>query len=239
MLLVIAALCLECVGLYSLYPVFDKLANQMSSTYRAIYPHHKKQYVLANLIKGSVLTVFSPAVFLFLYNHILFGTYDRTWLYILGSVYTCLDLVSVFKVPKLPTTTLCHHIAVLFLFLYTIQNDMEFNSYSRLIVVYGKFSCLAFSVNIFLGLRVLKPPQNFFYMRVFAFISFVNYLICCSMNWGYQIYYVIFDRTLFQTSGWIPFIVYLLLLAVISRDDVILMKYLFRTSRSNRIEIAL
>jgi hypothetical protein len=239
MFLVFASLLLECVALYHLYPVMDRLANQMSLTYRTIHPPHKKKYVLANLIKGGVLGLFSPAVFLFLYNHLLYGSYDRTWLYILGSVFTCLDLVSIFRVPKLPSTTLFHHIAVGFLFLYTVQNDMAFNSYSRLIVVYGKFSCLAFVVNLFLGMRVLKPPKNFFYMRVFAFFAFVNYLLCCIMNWSYQFYYVVIDRSIFYASGWASLVIYSLLIFTISRDDIILMKYLLRTSQSTRNEISL
>ena len=220
-------ICIECACLHLIYNNADKMMTYISQEYRYISPNHKKLYVLSNFIKGGFLILFSPSIILFLYNHIFYQEWNTTFLYMYGSIYTSMDLMSVIKVPKLPLTTIFHHITVCFFFVYVVLNNLEQRSFSRLIVVYGIFSSLAGMVNVFLAMRVLPSSNRSQLMRNMSIFSLVNYMACCILNWSYQFYYLFIDTILYHSYGVLPILLYTLTLFILIRDDLILMDYLY------------
>lgn len=229
-------LLLECVCLNIAYNKSDLLLNKLSEKYKNITPSHKKKYVLSNFFKGTILFILSPLTIDFLYNHIFNNEWNRSFLFLYGSMYTSLDLVSILKVPKLPMTTIFHHITVCLFYFYVVYTNMEKRSLSRLIVMYGTFSSMAAIVNIFLALRVLYKPSIYKTMRRLAVFSYINYILCCIPNWTYQFYYLFIDLTILNLYGVCSIFIYSITLLILIRDDLILIRYLYQLANSKSIE---
>lgn len=219
---------IECAALWGLYDVSHAYLERNYASFREINPSHKKWYVVSNLIKGGVLGLMLPLFYKILSGDLFGGVWDTDYVSHLGCVYASLDMVSVFRVPKLARNTLYHHLAVNGLFLYVLGNGADNGSFSRLIAIYAVFSALAFSVNMYLAIRVLSKDTRL--LKAMSSFCFVNYVACCAANWSYQLYHLIWTPHFFQAYGIVPVLAFCGMIAVVMWDDIILIRYLKQVS---------
>lgn len=215
---------LECVGLGKLFDYCYRYGEQHSANFKAISPSHKKWYVVSNLVKGGCLGLAAPMCLRMLILNIQTGYWQTEFLLQLGCLYAALDLVAIYKVPKLAKNTLYHHLTVNVLFIYTLTNLMSPDTFSRLIVIYALFSDLAALVNVYLGLRIVH--KNKLHLQYLSSICYVNYIVCCVLNWSYQIYHLCWTEKFYGQYGIIPVIIFGGFLFVVVSDDIILIRHL-------------
>ena len=173
-----------CVSL--LYPSFNYFFNYFK-WYKNITPDHKKQYFISNLLKGLILGIFTPFSYYILYEHLINNNWNKNNIKIMGSLYSSLDLVSIFFVKKMQTTTLVHHIMVQVFYLVSLfYFDFSKETIGNPIVIYAVFSVFAFIVNIYLALRLVTNK----FMKIIPTISSIIYQACCFLNWSYQLHWI-------------------------------------------------
>ena len=207
--------------IYVSYNPLDKLMNKYISNYRRITPIHKKKYVISNLIKAVILGLNSHIGIKFLYNYFKYGLWDLKTIKSFGAIYAALDMISMFHVEKMQVNTTIHHTMVQILYIIgLIVYNFNINTLANPMVIYAIYSGLAFSVNLYLSLRVFIKDDKF--LKRLKFLSYLVYIICCCQNWLYQGYFLktynnipLMDR--FVYGGIIMSIVY---------DDWVLIKYL-------------
>jgi len=213
-----------CGILYISYPTVHLLLNSLYSPYQEITPKHKQQYFISNIIKGTVLGYCSYNAITILYNFTN-GSWDLENIKYLGAIYASTDMVSMFKVEKMQTNTIVHHILVQILFLLSLFIfNFDVNTLSLGIVIYAIFSTLAFSVNLYLALRL--TIENDKIIKLLATISGIIYQCCCIINWLFQIYFL-FTRCDINV---IFRMIYLAVLGLIIFDDLVLIKFLIKNS---------
>ena len=189
-----------------------------------ISPVHKKWYVTNNLVKSFIFSFLSYHSYFLLKSYVVDNHWNNIEFQYLGCLYASIDMGAIIIVPKLSKNTLYHHIVVNILLLYALTNEMNINSFSLLIVIYALFSVLAFSVNFYLGMRILiKNPDTLSLLSSFCFI---NYIMCCVPNWSFQFYNLYFNDKLSNVYGIYPRLLFGLIILIIVYDDLVLMKYL-------------
>lgn len=220
------------IFIYSFYftslTIFSKLFYNFLDinieNFNQITPVHKKWYVVSNLIKSIIFSFMSYHCYFLIKNILFYDKWDNVELLYLGCLYASIDMVGIYIVPKLAVNTFYHHLVVNLMFLYTLLNDMSENTFSKLIVVYALYSVLAFSVNFYLGLRVITKNKKI--LELLSSFCFVNYVFCCIPNWSFQFYHLCFNDLYIKFYGFIPVSFYSLLMMVVIYDDLVLMKYL-------------
>ena len=73
---------------------------------------YKRKYVLKNLVKSSVLFVWSPAALHIIKDTLIHGIWDNDFLHVVGSFYALTDFMSLVMVRGLPSATVVHHVCV-------------------------------------------------------------------------------------------------------------------------------
>jgi hypothetical protein len=214
----------ECFALSKIFDLCYKYGNEYCSNFALINPPHKKWYVVANLVKGGSLLCAAPMCLRMLVLNIKTGYWQTGFLLNLGCLYAALDLIAIYKVPKLAPNTLYHHLAVNLLFLYTLTNLMSPDTFSRLIVIYALFSDLAALVNVYLGTRIIY--HNKLHLKYLSSICLVNYVTCCALNWSYQVYHLCWTEKFISQYGIIPVLLFGGFLFVVISDDIILIRHL-------------
>ena len=220
-----------CFGILILYPLVN-IILYFNTEYRLL-PYHKRCYVVKNIIKSFSLCL----IFIFSIQNILIPIFTKDewnndYLYITAAKYVSNDIVGLLIIPKLPKTTLFHHITTTILVLYSFNIDFSKDNVGRWMLIYKIMSCMSFGVNAYLGLRFLTNNKSNFFnkfvdrLRIF---SFYKYLGCCIINWSIHIYLIIMK--LQHGFMELPYYMYLILLIPIIRDDVILMTWLYNKSR--------
>ena len=218
---------LSCGLVTSLYYILYPFLNN-SNDFKNINPAHKKWYVISNLIKGYGLALITLPTLYILYNIYLFDTWNTHAVKTLGLIYSTFDTVSLYMVPKMQKNTIIHHYTVVILYLLCLTEDFAFDSLSRLIVIYGIWSSVAFSVNLFLAYRVLYP--NHIHLPKLREYALYIYILCCSFNWTYQFYYLFkFPLSIFT-------VFYSFLLYNIIFDDIVLINYLYNPKKKIKIQ---
>ena len=206
--------------------------------FSSIIPAHKKWYVVANLCKATVLSWFalSPgywnAVWSYFGNDVTITTTDIITMKRCAVMYVATDIVALYMVPKLPRSTILHHVvtATLTLVLAALnfqQNVLEWTGIfgmCKMGLVYGFFSTLAFPVNAYLGLRVVYP--NATWLPTLTTLSLVTYVICCGGNWPIQLFWLMKRVVQLQISFTI--LLQAGLFCVMANDDVVLIRWLIR-----------
>lgn len=217
---VIVALCMVLVR---------EVWNYLDPNFRAISPAHKKLYVVANLSKAILLGILtlSPRYWvgsLRFYDDAFQGIEIKRC----GIIYISTDFVALLLVPKLPKSTILHHIVTSLLALVIISMDLQMPGWNGLLgvakmgVLYGLFSSAAYPVNGFLALRVVYPKAK--WMPALVLLSLLTYLVCCFLNWGIHLVW------LWRILGNFEFSIYTLLYLVavyfMVTDDIVLIKWL-------------
>lgn len=148
------------------------------------------------------------------------------------AIFLVPDIVALFMVPKLPTTTLIHHVTtitsgfVIFSSNFKMKGFFGVLGFVKMGVFYGSFSSLAFPVNAYLGLRVVY--HNSKWIKLLCYISLIVYVIVCFVNW---IYHSVWLIGVIQAGDYSFFsVLYCIVFFLIVSDDIILIKWLLRKS---------
>ena len=113
-------------------------------------PKHKQHYFISNLVKGTILGIITPHSYFILYNYIFYNIWDLNEIKIMASLYASIDLVSMFQVNKMQTTTIVHHSMVqVFYIISLLCFNFDEHEISTPIVIYAIFSTFAYGKCIF------------------------------------------------------------------------------------------
>lgn len=207
------------------------LWDLVDPNFRCITPPHKKLYVVANLSKALMLAILtlSPRYWagsLRVYDDHFQGIETKRC----GIIYIATDFVALFLVPKLPKSTLFHHLVTSFMAVIVTSMPLETPGWNGLLgvakmaVLYGLFSSAAFPVNAYLALRVVYPKAK--WMPALIHFSLWMYLVCCALNWSIHIIWLFRLISNFQFS--IYPLLYLCAVYFMVSDDIVLIKWLIK-----------
>jgi len=217
--------------IYFLYYILDFLLTLFSPSYRNIQ-NDKKFYILSNIIKSSLLFIYSPLALEVLYQTIYLNYWDNTKIKNMGSLYSITDFVSLFMVENMNISTKIHHICVVIFYCVNIYNDYNNENVIRLIVIYAIFSTFSYVVNFILASRYFNI--QFSVKKNMNLLALIVYVICCSLNWSWNLYYLF---KLFYINNHISIFVYLFFVSFVIYDDIILIRWLnFKKNEYNNFK---
>lgn len=226
----VACLIVACSLLSVALIVAHFIWNKLDSRFASVSPVHKKWYVVANMSKCILLCVMctSSKYWVAVYRSYALDRFINIECKRTTVLYVATDAVALLLVPKLPTSTVVHHITTILLLAVHWGIDMTTKGWTGLIgvmkmmMVYGTFSTMSFSVNGYLALRVVYPKSSF--TNLLRRVALVTYIICCFGNWSlhllwfaYSIYNGYVSLFMLLYAGCIGFIVH---------DDIVLIKWL-------------
>ena len=208
LLIFIASCCLITVA-------YDVVDNQLS-----ILTHYlesdRKKYIQKNIVKGlylAILSVFATFYFFFLRR------WDNSVLQALAACYVSNDVMGLYLVEKLPTSTKIHHATSGVFLLASATIDFTTSHVGQLLVYYTYISSLSFCVNLYLALRLCFEIQPYWLENLHKFSKWW-YLTLCIMNWLTQLHLI---SSLNIATG-----LYTTMILLIVADDIILIKWLFK-----------
>ena len=213
-----------------------ELWNCLDSNFRSITPAHKKMYVVANLSKAALLAVLamSPRYWIGSYNCFILDEFKAIETKRCGIIYIVTDLVALFLVPKLPRSTVFHHVTTTIMSVIICSMNLQVKGWSGLLgvskmgVLYGLFSSAAFPVNMYLAFRVVYPKAKWLYG--FAMFCLFTYVICCALNWSIHGVWLI--RILFDWNFSVYTLLYMVAIYFMVTDDIVLMKWLAKRGQN-------
>lgn len=232
--LVDSAICLArlCAAVTVGFLVLKFVWDYIDPKFRSISPAHKKWYVVANLFKASFLAsiALSPRVWTGAYGGYVHDIFAGIELKRCGILYIATDVVSLYMVPKLPLSTVLHHVATAMAVLLIssfnlyVKGWIGLHGICKMAIVYGNFSSISFLVNAYLGLRVVYPKAK--WLQSLCQISLFTYVICCVLNWAVHLIWL---AGIFVEWNFSRFImIYLIILGLIIHDDIFLIRWLIR-----------
>ena len=232
LVMILIVLCvLVTVGIIAAKYAWDFL----DPSFRAIHPEHKKWYVVANMSKSLFLAVlcFSSRYWVGTYRLFYYDRWQqRVEIKRSMAIYVATDVVALCLVPKLPVSTVIHHVTTALLTVVVSAVNLDVPGHagilgpSKMLVLYGICSTVSYLVNAYLALRVVYPKAG--WLKVLCKLSLATYLVCCGFNWTIQGMYITgfwWDRDYSLYT-----LLYPLLIATIVHDDIVLMRWLFRQS---------
>jgi ribosomal protein S19 len=175
---------------------------------------NKQYYVVKNIIKGVYLAILVILGWFMIIPGILNNSFDNYTIKVFASMYVSNDVVGLYRVSNLPTSTRLHHTASIIFLLVAWTVDFQESNVGQLLLLYTYFSALAFPVNIYLGLRLCYDNMNWL-----KTISRYVYTIACMVNWIVQI------KWYTPATG---VYVYMMILTVIIMDDLVLLRWLWK-----------
>lgn len=200
--------------------------------FSAISPSHKKWYVVANMSKGFWLLCMSasPKFWKGFYSCFMLDKFQTIELKRTMAIYIATDTVALVMVPKLPFSTIMHHVVTTSITIVVFCTDVGVTGYngilgpSKMSIVYGLFSTITFAVNCYLALRVVYPKS--FLVTLLRWFGLVTYVACCGLNWSSHLYWLLVLSDVYSIFT----LAYVALLVFVVRDDVILILWLIRRS---------
>ena len=208
--------------------------SQVDPRFAAISPAHKQWYVVANMCKATALAVLtlSTRFWIGTYMAIHLDNYASVPVKRCAMVYIATDLAALYMVPKLPLSTIMHHVATTALSIVDLGINLELKGWSGLLgvakmsLLYGIYSTPNFAVNAYLGLRVVYPKAK--WQGSLITFSLCVYVLCCAMNWSTHAVWLAglvwnWDMTVYN-------VLYLLPISAMIHDDVVLIQWLLRKS---------
>ena len=216
----------------SLFMLLTKAVwSRLDKNFDSITPSHKKMYVVANLSKAILLGILasSPRYWAgsFRFYHDAFQGIEIKRC---GIIYIATDFVALFLVPKLPRSTMIHHITTSIMAIVVTSMDIQVPGWNGLLgvakmgILYGLFSSAAFPVNAYLALRVVYPKAK--WMPALIHVCLVTYILCCTLNWGIHVVWLYRVISGFELSIY-PFL-YLVAVYFMVTDDIVLIKWLIK-----------
>jgi hypothetical protein len=202
------------------YNILYYILNSRISAFNNINPEHKKMYVVKNFMKSITLACIC-FIIPFVVDDLIKGTYDLYLIKRCAIYYVINDIMGLLMVKKLPTTTVIHHTTTTLCALGTQFKNTSELDIILLIIIYAIFSSMAFCVNFYLGYQVFS--KNVKRKKILSLISLIIYFTTCMINWSIQLY---LGSQLFNVSV-TQFSLYIVFFTSVSRDDIILMKWLY------------
>lgn len=220
--------CLTAAGIVALKLIWERVDPRFG----AINPPHKKWYVAANISKAFYLALMSFSIKFGrgVYNCIYLDVYPRLAVKRSGHLYIATDLVALFLVPKLPNSTILHHVTTTALMLLVSCINLELKGWtgllgvSKMCLFYGMCSSYSYLVNAFLALRVFYPI-SWKSMVVFCKLSLWIYLACCAVNWSVHLFWL--GSLILNWELSVPVLLYTVPIASMVNDDIRLIKWLY------------
>ena len=212
-----------------------KLLWELDSNFASIRPAHKKWYVVANMSKSFFLgcMCLSTRYWISTYHSYYYDdTIHQVNAKRCGMLYIATDLVALVMVPKLPRSTIMHHVTTTLLIVFVSGVNLEMPGFAGLLgvckmaILYGVFSTMPFLVNAYLGLRVVYPKAG--WMHVLVKASLWPYLLCCACNWTVHLVWLYSLIVGWQLS--LANVLYLLAIGTMVNDDIVLIKWLIKRS---------
>lgn len=211
----------------SYYMVYYFL-ERFSSSFRRISSQDKKFYIIGNLLKAGILISITPFAFYHLVKIVVFDTWESNILRNLGCIYAIPDFISMIIVKRMRWSTWTHHLVVVIFNYFSIMNDYTQENICRCVVVYAAFSSFAYCVNVLLASRFLGVSVRV--ARVLSFVALVVYVLCCAINWAWQVYYL--RRLLRRGHDHWTVYVYMMLICLVMWDDIMLNRWLLNHARN-------
>lgn len=238
---------LSSVGIYYLYKIFH-IQLSISNKYKQL-DTYKKKYVIKNFIKTAIMIFIVYKLLTEEYINIINGTLDANILKFYGGLYVSNDLMGIIMVKNLPSNTKYHHITSTSLYtIFCFIKNINDNVIAKCMIYYTIFSCLAFTVNLYLGLRffqdintksislvnhnknnniIVNNNHNDNIINYIRFFAYYNYIFALGINIILQIYLLMNEGFLSgDAENIFGSTLYSLMLVPIIRDDFILLEWL-------------
>jgi len=206
---------------WSSYFSFHYHLLKYSTSYGQI-PIDKQFYVLSNFIKSALLLSYSPLAAKLLYEVVVYDEWNVVRIWNLGCLYAIPDFVSLLLVKRMAQTTVIHHVCVCIFMVVSLQNDYEDAGICQSIVIYAIWSDFSYLVNLLLASRFVSIHDTV--SMWLSILAGIIYAVCCSINWTWQVQYI---YKLCLIPGMYSVYVYVPMLLMIVRDDVVLLKWLY------------
>ncbi len=213
--------------------------NCVDEKFMSINPSHKKLYVVANLSKAILLgtLALSPRYWggslRYYYDEFIgeeLKSYAGLEVKRCGIIYVATDFVALFLVPKLPRSTVIHHIISVIVAVLVTSLNIQVPGLNGLLgvvkmgILYGLLSSAAFPVNAYLALRVVYPKAK--WMPVLIYICLFTYILSCTLNWSAHILWLC--KLVYQWEISVVSLLYLIAVYFMVSDDIILIKWLIK-----------
>jgi hypothetical protein len=114
---------------------------------------------------------------------------QERWGKTVSATYVMTDALALLLVPKLPTSTVVHHVATTLFILGVFAVRLADYRVAAMLMFYGFWSTLSFSVNAFLALRVVYPASA--WLKPVALVSALVYAVCCFFNWSFHLLWAV------------------------------------------------
>lgn len=215
----VVGLC-SCVGVRWVYGALHRIILFSVPKYQTLH-YDKQQYVLKNLIKAVYLALLlCLAVPWVIRPIVLTNTWHSHYIRCFGTMYVSNDVVGLLFV-VLPPTTRLHHLISTVLVCCALTIDFQSSEIGQAMFVYTVASATAYIVNLHLALRWLCVRHSLRWLRL---IAGAIYLCCCTLAWSWHGWWIWHHWG--QLSRY--HCLYLGLLCLIIRDDLILMQWLVK-----------
>jgi len=232
------ALAVNCFALTLAWPAACSVARRCSRRFAAL-EHHRQRYVVANCSKALCLAVvcMHPSFYddvSHVFEHQTFAhSRDKAlWLKRTSALYIASDIVALYLVPHLPSTTVAHHWVATILALCLFATQIANANVTIMVALYGAWSSLAWPVNLFLALRCVFDSD--WWMQYLAYGALVTYVCSCAFNWTWHLQWlyrqIVVDAVMFDWYG-LCVLFYALSIAVVARDDIVLMSWLWSRAK--------
>lgn len=208
------------------------LLQSYSTSFQKI-SEDKKFYTISNLMKAGLLAAITPFAMYQLYRVTALDEWDTNTLRNLGCIYAIPEFVSLLIVRRMSWSTIAHHVFVIVFNAFSIQNDYANENVCRLIVVYAAFSTFAYSVNMLLASRFLGVSPKI--SKALSFVALCVYVLCCAMNWTWQVHYL--SRLIVYHQHWSIYC-YMVGICFVMYDDMVLNKWLLQNARNMGLSLA-
>ena len=230
----VIVLILLCIAVTVAVVVTKAAWDYFDPIFAAVKPAHKKWYIVANLYKAFFLAVLATSHRYWVGAYLAFVQDEFTLLPIkrCAMMYVVTDVVSLYVVPKLPKSTIMHHVVTTTLCIIMSAIDITVDGWGGLLgickmtLLYGMFSSIAFPVNAYLALRVVYPNAK--WMTALVKFSLWTYILCCAGNWSAHAFWLFRISVNFELS--IYALLYLLAISVMVYDDTVLIRWLLKRS---------
>ena len=208
--------------------------ERVDPSFASIMPSHKKWYVVANMSKAFFLAcmALSSRYWIGAYLGFFLDEFQTVELKRCGMLYLTTDVVALYMVPKLPLSTILHHISTSVLIMLVSSIDISIKGWQGLLgvckmsLIYGVLSSFAFLVNAYLGLRVVYPKA--LWMHWLVKLSLYPYVLCCAVNWTVHAIWLAGVISAFDLS--IYNVLYVLAISFMVHDDIVLIRWLLKRS---------
>jgi len=204
----------SCAVIYKAYPALIEHLDVSTDNFSTL-DDDKKDYVVKNLVKAVYLAVLTVLGFPLIVCAFL-DYWPNFWIQTMAGLYCSNDIMGLYKVKRLPTSTRLHHTVTFVFLIATFMTDFQTNKVAQMLFVYTYCSAVTFPVNAYLGLRLCFDAEKVQDVKRVA--KYLYPLMCC-INWFLQV-------SMMQNT--MSHIAYGALLLFIIYDDLVLLRWLWK-----------